>query len=184
MKSKLFLISILALFVISSCSQNEEAFRLTSEESIDAKDPEGCETAYGFFKEGCFNNDGFNRWGWVIGPISAPHTESYPLYAGAGKCMTVKGDLVGTLSINYMDDYIEVEYEALDEYMFIESHLYVGNDKYPQSPNGQYTVAPGQYGNSQSDSEGTGYMSYKIDDVSGELYVIAHAVVCPKKPKG
>ncbi|MBT8272784.1 MAG: hypothetical protein KJO77_03190 [Bacteroidia bacterium] len=184
MKSKLFLVSVLALFVLSSCTQNIESYSAPSDASFDAKDPEGCETAFGFFKAGCFNNDGFNRWGWVIGPISEPHNESYPLYAGAGKCMEVKGELVGTVSINYMDDYIEVEYETIADYLIFETHVYVGNEKYPTKPNGQQTVAPGQYGNSQSDSEGTHYVSYKIDDVSGELYVIAHAVVCPKKPKG
>lgn len=181
MKSKTFLISILALFVIMSCSRKEEQYSPPSEDSITAKDPEGCETGFGFFKEGCFNYDGFARWGWVIGPISAPHQDTYPIYAGAGQCMTAKGFLVGYLSVNYMDDYIEVEFDAIEDYLFFESHLYVGSEKYPLKPNGQQTVAPGQYGNSQSDSSGTSYMAYKIDDVEGELYVIAHVVVCPKK---
>lgn len=183
MKTKIFLILTLVFFVFSSC-QNEG---ISSEDEINqARDPEGCETAFAYAKDGCFLDDddeNFKRWGWVIGPISAPYSETFDLYAAAGQCNLNKGEIVGSVSVMYMDDYVDVEFQVFGDWALFESHLYVGNAKYPTKPNGQNTVAPGKYGNKQSDPDGTDYMSYKIDDVSGELYIIAHAVVCPKKKK-
>lgn len=179
MKSKLFLIALTMVLSFSSC-ENEGVFNDEILEQL--KDPaEGCETAFAYAKDGCFRDDGFKRWGWHVGPITAPYSETHDLYAGAGKCETSKGEIVGSVSIVYMDDYVVVEYQTNGEWMLYETHLYVGNEPYPLKPNGQQTVAPGQYGNSNSFDEGESYDDYKIDDVSGELYIIAHAVVCPKK---
>ena len=178
MKSKTLLILVGLLFAFTSCS-NEQ---LSNDSLLDqTRDPDGCETAFAFQKDGCFLDDGFKRWGWVIGPIQAPYSDTHELWAGAGKCYLEKGTLVGNVSIDYIDDYVLVEYQTYDDWALYETHLYVGNENYPQKPNGQYTVAPGQYGNSNSFEDGSSYDSYKIDDVSGDIYIIVHAVVCPKK---
>ncbi len=181
MKSKILLILIAVLFSFSSC-ENEPI----SNENItnQSKDPEGCETAFAFFKKGCFIDDGlFKRWGWVIGPLQDSHNESYDIYAGAGKCDTSKGTLVGTLTVSYDNGTVVVDYQAHPDWGFFETHLYVGNEKYPLKPNGSITVAPGQYGNSNSFPDGTSFDSYTIDNLTGDIYIIAHSVVCPFKKK-
>lgn len=61
--------------------------------------------------------------------------------------------------------------------MMTETHLYVGNDPYPTNQgSGKYTVAPGQYGNSDNHGAVTEY-TYEIDNLSGDIYFIAHTVV-------
>lgn len=139
---------------------------------------ESCETAFAYYEGGCFSNDGFNRWGWVIGPLSDATDATYDLYAGAGQCNLDNGTHVGTLNVNYADGSVTVDYNAFSGFGFTETHLYVGNDKYPTKRNGRPTVAPGQYGNQNSYSEAVGSDSYTINDLEGEIYIIAHAVVC------
>ena len=178
MKTKFLLVAILLAFTFTSCEKDEILDNTLTEQT---RDPDGCETAFAYEKDQCFYEYGFKRWGWLIGPISEPYNDIHDLYAGAGKCKKTNGELVGYISINYMDDYVEVEYHMTGDYGLIETHLYVGNNMFPQLPNGNNTVAPGKYGNQSSHPEGTDYASYKIDDVSGDLYIIAHAVVCPKK---
>ena len=90
-----------------------------------------------------------------------------------------KGALVGLLIISYdeITGSAEIEFEMNEGYVLSETHLYIGNEPYPTDNNGNYTVAPGQFpfqhqlDNVESDS-------YTINDLSGEIYVIAHGVVC------
>ena len=141
-------------------------------------DDDSCETAFGYFKENCFLNYDFNRWGWTIGPLKDSSFNTYDIYSGAGKCNIGKGTLVGTLSVSYVDGTVSVSYDMFEGYGLTETHLYVGNDMFPQKPNGQYTVAPGQYGNQNSFDIPVGSDSYDLDGIEGDIYVIAHAVVC------
>lgn len=63
----------------------------------------------------------------------------------------------------------------------IETHVYVGGDQTPTGPSGDPTVAPGQYGNIHEGTvdEPIGQADqYVIDGLSGDIYLIAHAVVC------
>ncbi len=58
------------------------------------------------------------------------------------------------------------------------AHVYIGCDKYPVKNNGSLTVAPGQY---TLISDSLDYASnYTVGpiEVSGSVWVIAHAVVC------
>ncbi|MDG5490897.1 hypothetical protein [Psychroserpens sp. SPM9] len=186
MKTLLKLI-MLSFFVSLSSCENEE---ITSENALDRepKDEKSlCETAYAYGKKDeaiCFLDDddlNSNKWGWTIGPISAYHNQSYPIYQAAGGCNLDNGEEIGTLTIVYESDYVLVDFVAHEGYGFFETHLFVGNEKYPRKRNGQFTVAPGQYTEGHNISDGALDDSYKIDDVDGDIYVIAHAVVCPFK---
>lgn len=135
-------------------------------ECDEEKELSGCETAFARGDNGdtCFIGNGFNRWGWTIGPLEDGSEESYEIYAGAGQCDTDKGVLVGTVDISYVDGDVSVVYNIKDGYVATETHTYAGSTMFPTAKNGKETVAPGQY--------------YIEEDLSGDIYVIAHAVVC------
>jgi len=144
-----------------------------------------CETAFAFGgDENCFlqidedgdGNGDFNRWGWNIGALTQG-TTTHPIYAGAGQCSLEKGTHVGTLTINYTGSTVEITFDMKDSYIMDETHLYVGNEILPRDNNNELTVAPGQYGNIHELTEAVSD-SYTITGVSGDIYVVAHAVVC------
>ncbi len=124
-----------------------------------------CETAFARGDNGdtCFIGNGFNRWGWTIGPLTEGDY-SYEVYAGAGQCDIDKGELVGTVDVSYMGGDVTVTYNIDPAYTVEETHTYAGYDMFPTGNNGRPTVAPGQYTIGE--------------DLKGEIYVIAHAVVC------
>ena len=123
-----------------------------------------CETAFARSENGenCFLDAGFNRWGWTLGPLNEGNY-SYEVYAGAGQCDIAKGELVGTVDVNYVDGEVEVVYNIDEGYELKETHTYAGSAMFP-TKNGTDTVAPGQYTIGE--------------DLMGDIYVIAHAVVC------
>ena len=108
----------------------------------------------------------FRNWGWT-NPI-LPGEYEWDLWAGAAQCDTDKGELVGSVEVEYDEDgYLTVTFNVDDEYDLKETHVYAGEDKFPQQQRGRRTVdtvAPGQYYN-DSPFDGS------------EVYVIAHAVV-------
>ncbi|KAB7530515.1 hypothetical protein F8C76_03135 [Flagellimonas olearia] len=126
-----------------------------------------CETAFARGNDGntCFIEEGFNkRWGWSIGPLAEGTEESYEIYAGAGQCDISKGELVGTVDVSYVDGNVTVTYNIDEAYDVDETHTYAGNEMFPVDKKGKPTVAPGQYSIEEN--------------LDGEIYVIAHAVVC------
>ncbi len=129
---------------------------------------EACETAFAIGNNDadstCFIEDEFNRWGWTIGPLSEGEY-TYDVYAGAGQCDTDKGELVGTVDVKYDNGEVTVTYNIDDAYTVSETHTYAGKNNYP-TKDGENTVAPGQY--------------TITPNLSGDIYVIAHAVVCEK----
>jgi len=147
--------------------------------------PPGCETAfaYGGDYATCFldldlDNDGqgdFNRWGWTNGPLAACNYE-FEIWAAAGQCDLTKGTHVGTLYVDYDGATATVTYDMHYSFYMDETHLYVGNEILPRK-NGEYTVAPGQFGHIH-DLDGATYDQFVIDGLSGDIYVVAHAVVC------
>ncbi len=125
-----------------------------------------CETAFAYSgnQEDCFLNNGFNRWGWSIGPLAEGANETYEIYAGAGQCDLSKGEIVGTVDVSYVDGNVNVTYNIDGAYSVEETHTYAGNAMFPTDKKGKATVAPGKY--------------TIQENLSGEIYVIAHAVVC------
>ncbi len=166
-----------ALFVFFGC--NVESVSDTNlEVNKKEKSVDECETAFAYSEDACFNDLGFKRWGWRIGPVGDGFSGSYDLYAGAGQCKLIKGELVGTVEISYSEGSVTVNYSTEPGKCLFETHLYVGNDELPTLSTGKPTVAPGQYGNSHEFPDGAESDSYTLDDVSGDIYIIAHAVVC------
>ena len=140
------------------------------------------------FDEEIIPNVSFNRWGWTNGPISEGTGEyTFDIYAGAGQCDLQKGTPVGELTVKYMDGTFKATYKMTEmsdytgkTYTMSETHLYVGNNPYPQK-GPRYTVAPGQYGNKQ-DHNGITEYTYEVNELSGDVYFIAHAVVSGFNP--
>lgn len=138
-----------------------------------------CETAFAYQDGNCFSNDGFNRWGWYLGPITQNEVAvEYEIWAAAGQCDLDKGTHVGTLSLTYFDGKLEWEVEIFEGFVMSELQIYAGNAKYPAGKNGKPTVAPGQYTVVEVFDELKTEYDGIIENLSGSIYVIAHAVVC------
>lgn len=133
----------------------------------EVKEP-ACETAFARGDEGatCFidlEEYDFSRWGWSIGPLTEGDY-TYDIYAAAGQCDIEKGTLVGTVDVSYSGGNVDVTYNIDDAYEVEETHTYAGYDPVASDKQGRPTVAPGQYTIGEN--------------LEGEIYVIAHAVVC------
>ncbi len=147
-----------------------------------------CETAFAYSAptdDGtCFldideDGDGagdFSRWGWSVGPLEAG-TYEYVIYAGAGRCDINKGTDVGTLMVDYDGSTANVTYSINYPNNLKETHVYVGNEILPRN-NDFFTVAPGQYPQIQEDLNGAQYSSFTFTDLSGPVYIVAHATAC------
>ena len=139
-----------------------------------------CETAFAYGNQDatCFIGSGVistNRWGWYNGPLGAG-SYSFPIYAGAGRCDLNKGTNVGSLTVSYDGTTARVTYSMLPGFTMDETHLYVGAEPLPRL-NGEYTVAPGQYGNIHTLSAASSD-AFTVSGLSGNIYVVAHAVAC------
>lgn len=129
----------------------------------------------------CFPDDeeiSATQWGWSNGKLGQG-TYTFPLYAGAGLCNLSKGQYSGDVTIEYAGSTVTVTFSAAPGVTFYqedgssETHLYVGSTKMPASG-----AAPGLYPNnddvvSSSDTE----VVFEVTGVSGDIYVIAHAVM-------
>lgn len=144
----------------------------------------GCETSFAYNVDyaGCFleltiiNAD---RWGWTNGPLAQDNIPySFEIYAAAGQCNLNAGTLVGTLTLIYDNDEAVVTYSMDAGFSLDEVHIYVGNDMLPKKKNGDYTVAPGQYPHGAENLNGATSYSYTFNNITGDVYLIAHAVVC------
>lgn len=188
MKTIFKLLTVFSLIFFISC-QNEAIIDITDNQRTKGDKEKSCETAYAFDQKGCFLEDDFNRWGWVIGPLKTEvfeeKKETFKIYAAAGQCSPEKGILIGTLNVEGDKGVLYIDYHINQgsEYLFTETHLYIGSEKYPTLPSGRPTVAPGKYtyqhdlGGGDTDD----FYEIKLEDFSKEdFYIIAHAVVCPK----
>ncbi|TYA52318.1 hypothetical protein [Formosa maritima] len=131
----------------------------------------------------CFIGNGFNRWGWTNGPLS---TGVYimDIYAGAGRCITENREPAGTVTLDYNAETGDalVTYSVDAGYVLTETHLYLGNGPYPLKRRGNNgwvpTVAPGQYPYQHGSLDNVSVDSYKVNGLSGDIYMIAHGVIC------
>ena len=125
------------------------------------------ETAYAMGESAvCFLDYQFSQWGWTNLIVPSENEYVWPLYTGAAFCDPDKGEYVGTVIVEYADGEIEYTFNLDWPYEIEEYHIYAGKDMFPQQTRGKKTidtVAPGQY--------------YIEDDLSGDIYVIIHAVV-------
>ena len=166
-------------FIVGFCTGGDNDIEIP-----DPDDPtyDGCETAFAYGGESiatCFSNWGFARWGWtnaINGSISSIY--ELPIYAGAAQCDIEKGTLVGTLTITFTSaTTVEVNYSMDNGYTMEETHLYIGSLALP-SDNGVFTLSPGLYTEIHDGLAGVGTDTYTLTVPEGDLYVVAHAVVC------
>jgi hypothetical protein len=138
-----------------------------------------CGTAYAYGGDDatCFLDPEYdeydlgNKWGWTNGPLEEGY-HTFDLYEGAGNCDLSKGTVIGTVTVDYDGGTATVTYTITDpDYTLDEIHLYVGSEPFPRNNQGNYTVSPGQYPYS-------GEETFTVHGLSGEIYVIAHAVPC------
>ncbi len=118
----------------------------------------------------------FNRWGWSIGSLGQGNYE-FDIYAGAGQSDITKGTIVGTLFLDYNGTTATVTYSMDAGYTLNETHLWVGNEILARDVNDDYTVAPGQYPFIHGDLGALTNDAF-IVATSGDIYIVAHAVVC------
>jgi hypothetical protein len=128
--------------------------------------------------DGDGESDGFKRWGWSNGPLAAGTSSEWPVYASAGQCDVSKGTLIGHLSVSYDGSTAKLEFNRVGAVVLDEEHIYVGNDPLPTDNQGNYTVAPGLYPIGV-DLDGATSTSHVIGGLSGDIFVVYHAVVCP-----
>ena len=77
----------------------------------------------------------------------------------------------------YSNGTATVTYTTTAPYFLTEPHLYVGSAILP-SDNGEFTVAPGQYGNvNEYDYPYPTTKTYTVSGLTGPVYVVAHATV-------
>lgn len=150
-----------------------------------------CETAFAYGSQyaSCFSNfpeflDNPNRWGWTNGALSNG-IYTFDVYAAAGQCDLSKGTKVGTLTVNYQGSTVTLTLNISGTnpvtglaYSLEEIHFYAGNELFPRTQQGNFTVAPGKYPHIASDLNGATNYTYTFNNMSGDIYVIAHAVVC------
>lgn len=181
---KLLVFSLLLMFScqVEQLQLDNPIFNSENDQSDNnLEDQEQCETFYAWAPDSmstCFLDDGFQRWGWTIGPLQAGDY-SFELYSGSGQCDLDKGTLVGSLNLIYNQELgnLDVEFVMHEGYVVNETHLYVGNEPYPINSQGDITVAPGQFPY-QHELDSAENDTYTIDGLSGEIYIIAHGVVC------
>jgi hypothetical protein len=129
----------------------------------------------------CFPDDeeiSATQWGWSNGKLGQG-TYTFPLYAGAAQCNLSKGQYSGDVEIVYEGSTVTVTFKAAAGTSFYqndgksETHLYVGSTKMPSTG-----AAPGRYPQNDNVTESSDTeVKYVVNNVSGEIYVIAHAVM-------
>lgn len=138
-----------------------------------------CETAFAFGGDLAVPFTGLMdtpRWGWSNGPLG-PGSYTFDLYAGAGQNDLSKGTLVGKVAVTYDGSVATVVYTVSSGYTMDETHLYAGSASLPQNSDVELTVAPGQYGNNHDLTDASND-TFTVTGLSGDVFVIAHAVVC------
>jgi len=144
------------------------------------------ETAFAYntpnFPGKCFDEVFNARWGWTIGPL-AEGEYTFPVYAGAGRCDTTKGALVGQLKFNWKGTDATATYTWYEGYKMSSTHFYMGATPFPMVKKGQKvnpSIAPGQYTSihdSLTDELEDKYVFNRVEtSEEGKVYIIAHAV--------
>ena len=133
-------------------------------------------------KENCFNQYGFDQWGWTNGLLSEGLYQ-FDLYADALQCDLNVGELVGQVMVDYDGDSVKISYNMYSDYFMTLVSIYVGCDIIPRN-NGVEVVAPSQYPLQQIVNERATFSAViPVNQLPCEgVYIIAHAEVCEPNP--
>jgi len=142
-----------------------------------------CETAFARSATDatCFIDLGFGNWGWTNGPMGFG-SYRFELWAAAGQCDLTKGYLVGLVDVDYDESGLGIEVNAAPGFGLDAAHYYAGAEILPRftaGPHNDFTVAPGQYPVvNELDYATVTTDSASFSDLSGDVHVVVHAVVC------
>lgn len=126
-----------------------------------------------------YNDALSNKWGWQIGPLSAG-TYEYNLHAGGGQCDTGKGFKAGTATVYYDGSNLNVAYDVTAVgYELGATHVYAASTKSCTSAPGQFTIDGTSYKENFDDSCNLVHSTTGSASISGSIYVILHAEICP-----
>lgn len=146
-----------------------------------------CETAYAYSPGSeCFlgadfdgdgTDDGHASWGWSIGPVAPNTTTQWPVYAAVGGCDPTRGTHVGNLAIDYDGSTASVVFDRVGTVTLDEEQIYVGSTPLPLDANGEHTVNPADFPIAL-DLDGAEQSSNTVTGLSGDIYVVYHALTC------
>jgi len=141
-----------------------------------------CETAYARAAQGaeCFIPK-FANWGWTNPITEGKHV--LPLWAAAAKCNITGLEPVGNVYVTYASGKMTVKYVTNPGYSMSDIQAYVGCGKYPRLKSGRETIAPGQYTFVATGLDRIGEYVVEFTNVSGNVWLIAHAVTCDVKAR-
>lgn len=80
----------------------------------------------------------------------------------------------GTVCVSVVEVYIWMN----SPYTLDKTRVYIGSKILPRIKQGEFTVAPGQYGREHTLNGATNDNYLNLEGYSGDIYVIAHAGVC------
>jgi hypothetical protein len=135
----------------------------------------------------------FHRWGWTN--AVSPGTYSWPLFADAMHCDRSRGQRVGTVTVDYDGStaVVTLETDPATGRTMASAHVYVGEEILPRDMGGAFTVSPRLYPMGDDfaactpasgtrgdpfvcDGPGATLQTYTFTGLSGDVYVVAHAV--------
>lgn len=164
---------------VEQAAAQNAVYTFTVSITTQCQPPVTCGTGYGYYAghATCFLNLGFTKWGWTNGPLGPGHYV-FQLWAGAADCNTSKGRLVGQVIVDYDGSTAVVTYQIYEGNWMTAMHLYVGSNRLPKDKKGNETVNPGQYPYIHDPLSNVTTDSYTVTGLSGNIYVVAHALVC------
>jgi hypothetical protein len=140
--------------------------------------------AYGEGYATCFldiPDDGgfFENWGWTNGALT-PGTYNFNIYAGAGDCDASNAILVGGLAVDYdgLTGTATITYNITIDFLLLETNLYIGSSNLPTNALDLPTIWPKDYPYHHINLYGSLTDTFTVTGLSGNIYVIGHAVVC------
>jgi hypothetical protein len=131
-------------------------------------------------KSTCFIDDGFDQWGWTSGPLN--NDQRLQLFVNGSGCDQDNATFAGWVSVSY-DNIAKVASVRFwtpgdSAYIFEETSLYIGSEKYPLESNGSETIDPSQYPYSHKNLGGVKTdITYVIENVPSDFYIIPHAMI-------
>jgi hypothetical protein len=119
----------------------------------------------------------FTGWGWSNGPLG-PGVYEFGLYAGAARCNLTRAELVGTVRLDYNGSVAIVTYDLVGDYVLRETHLWIGSEMLARDRALELSIAPCDYPFIHENLDGAIWDQFVITGLSGDINMVAHAVVC------